>query len=113
MQPRLRGAYKNATHDNVGGIIFLPLNLKPVTWLCVSPHARVNNGSESVQRPSTNQPRGFGPISRDTIVVGRVRFERGLAQLIDWAWRIDLESQPSATLEQRSAPLIRGSTIGW
>jgi len=27
------------------------------------------------------------------------RFERGFSQLVDWAWRIDHERQPSATLE--------------
>jgi hypothetical protein len=27
------------------------------------------------------------------------RFERGFSQLLDWAWRIDHERQPSATLE--------------
>jgi antiviral defense system Shedu protein SduA len=27
------------------------------------------------------------------------RFERGFSQLVDWAWRIDQERQPSATLE--------------
>ena len=27
------------------------------------------------------------------------RFERGFSQLIDWAWRMDHERQPSATLE--------------
>jgi len=27
------------------------------------------------------------------------RFERGFSQLVDWAWRIDHERQPSVTLE--------------
>ena len=27
------------------------------------------------------------------------RFERGFSQLVDWAWRIDYERQPSVTLE--------------
>lgn len=41
------------------------------------------------------------------------RFERGFSQLVDWAWRIDYEPQPSAALGAAFGTSDPGSTICW
>jgi hypothetical protein len=41
----------------------------------------------------------FEPVTGRDYPRWSSRFERGFSQLVDWAWRIDHERQPSATLE--------------
>jgi hypothetical protein len=41
----------------------------------------------------------FAPVKGRDYPRWSSRFERGFSQLVDWAWRIDHERQPSATLE--------------
>jgi Domain of unknown function (DUF4263) len=41
----------------------------------------------------------FEPVAGRDYPRWSSRFERGFSQLVDWAWRIDHERQPSVTLE--------------